>query len=103
MIFKCDTYMQRKAPQEVTDPSEMIVPITSDRGLCGGINSGVIREIKSELKDRDVSNVHFFILGEKGNAALKRPFPTQMVTALTDLQYPLNYPMVMAIAGKIAS
>merc|ERR1711998_114251 len=35
MVFKSDTFMQRKMPAEVTDPKTLLVPITSDKGLCG--------------------------------------------------------------------
>lgn len=75
MIFKCDTYMQRKALPETHDSRELIVPITSDRGLCGGINSGVIREIKSYLQTKNRKNMGLFVIGEKGAAASYRPFP----------------------------
>jgi len=47
MIFKSDTYLQKKQVSESSEPREMIVPITSDRGLCGAINSSIIREIKA--------------------------------------------------------
>jgi len=43
MIFKSDQFMQRKAPMEVSDPSVVLVPITSDKGLCGGVNSSIVR------------------------------------------------------------
>ncbi len=42
IVFKCDTYMQRKATTESGEQKELLVPVTSDRGLCGSINSGVI-------------------------------------------------------------
>ena len=51
MIFKCDTYMQRKSAPEPTESKELLVPITSDKGLCGSINSGVIRELKAYLEN----------------------------------------------------
>lgn len=53
MIFKSDTYMQRKAPHEPVDASELIVPLTSDKGLCGGINTNIVREIKAYMKDKN--------------------------------------------------
>ena len=50
------------------------MPVTSDRGLCGSINSGVIRELKSYLLDKNHKNVGLFVIGEKGTAACVRPF-----------------------------
>jgi len=46
MIFKSDQFMQRKMPAEVPDPATVFVPITSDKGLCGGVNSACVREVK---------------------------------------------------------
>lgn len=53
MIFKSDLFLQRKAPlQEIPNASELLVPLTSDKGLCGSINSAIVREIKTYLKER---------------------------------------------------
>ena len=46
MIFKSDQFMQRKMPGEVAEPSTVIVPITSDKGLCGAVNSSIVRNVK---------------------------------------------------------
>ena len=43
MIFKSDQFMQRKAPMEVANPRVLLVPVTSDKGLCGGVNSSIVR------------------------------------------------------------
>lgn len=46
MIFKSDQHLQRKMPAEVQEPTQIFVPITSDKGLCGAINSSIVRDIK---------------------------------------------------------
>jgi len=46
MIFKSDQFMQRKMPTEAADPHVVIVPITSDKGLCGAVNSIIVRDVK---------------------------------------------------------
>jgi F-type H+-transporting ATPase subunit gamma len=51
MIFKSDQFMQRKMPSEPAEPQTVLVPITSDKGLCGAVNSTTVREIKKMLKD----------------------------------------------------
>jgi F0F1-type ATP synthase gamma subunit len=38
--------MQRKMPAEVVDPATVLVPISSDKGLCGAVNSSIVRECK---------------------------------------------------------
>jgi F-type H+-transporting ATPase subunit gamma len=56
------------------DPKELIVPITTDRGLCGAINSGVFRGVRTYINERDRSKIDIMVLGEKGASAMKRPF-----------------------------
>lgn len=102
MIFKSDTYIQRKMPHENPDSSELIVPLTSDRGLCGGINSSVVREIKSDVKEGKKENFEIIVIGDKGAAGLQRAFPKQLKYCLNETSAPFNYPTVMAIADLIS-
>jgi len=50
MMFKCDTFMQRKTVELPSEPSELLVSITSDKGLCGSINSGIMRTVRDYVK-----------------------------------------------------
>lgn len=101
MIFKCDTYMQRKAPPAPAEPSEIIIPITTDKGLCGGINSGIVRATKEYLKDKNLSKTAIMVIGEKGSSAFVRPFPQCLIASISALPSPLNYPTCMSIADSI--
>lgn len=99
MLFKSDAYLQRKAPtSEIHDASEFIVPLTSDKGLCGGINSNVVREIKAYVKDKNRSKIRILPIGEKGSMAMLRPFPDLIKMSISDVPSPRNFPVVMAIA-----
>jgi len=44
--------------------------LTSDRGLCGGYNSNLLRKMISEI-DKDKDN-HFFVIGRRGRDYLRR-------------------------------
>lgn len=50
----------------------LLVPITSNRGLCGGFNANVIKKtiqaVKGNLKGKEV---HFFCIGKKAGDGLK--------------------------------
>jgi len=99
MIFKSDMYLQRKAPvQDIHDASEYIIPLTSDRGLCGGINSNIVREIKGYVKDKNRSKIRIMPVGEKGSIAMIRPFPDMIKMSISDIGSPCNYPTIMAIS-----
>lgn len=102
MIFKSDTYMQRKAPHlDTSDVSELLVPLTSDKGLCGGINSSIVRELKSYVKNKNRSKIRILPIGEKGSVAMIRPFPDLISQSYSELPSPFNYPTAMAIAELV--
>ena len=50
----------------------LIVAITSDKGLCGGFNANVIKQVKRTIEEkyaaqRDAGNVEMLCVGKKGN------------------------------------
>ena len=103
IMFKSDLYMQRKAPIiDSTNQRELLVPISSDRGLCGSINSSIVREMKSYLKAKGTDRVKVLPIGEKGSSALIRPFADIISTTYSELPSPANYPTIMALAEQIS-
>jgi len=101
MMFKADPAMMRKSGEMPADPKELLVPLSSDRGLCGGINSGIFRHLRAYLANKDHSKVKIFALGDKGAAAMKRPFPDMLTMGISDIQSPYNYPMCMSVGEHI--
>jgi F0F1-type ATP synthase gamma subunit len=59
-----------------------MVPVTSDKGLCGGVNSNVVREVKSTVNPQR-SLYKLFCVGDKGTVGLIRPFPDLIVGAIS--------------------
>lgn len=45
-VFANETYLQKKKADAAPAKKTLLVPITSDKGLCGGVNSGIVREVK---------------------------------------------------------
>ena len=74
MVFKTDTYLQKKMVEPPANPRELLVPISSDRGLCGSINSGIVRDVRDYLLSRDRTRCEVFSIGDKAAAALSRNF-----------------------------
>ena len=84
MIFKSDAYLQRKAPiGDLQDPTEFVVPLTSDRGLCGAINSNIVRQMKEYAKGKSAAKLQIMPIGEKGSVAMARPFPGMVKTSIS--------------------
>ena len=101
MIFKTDLYLQRKAPDMPPNPRTLLVPLTSDKGLCGGTNSNIVRTVRDIVNNSDRSKLALFGVGDKGVAGLNRNMPDLMKVAISDVAKPINYPTVMAISEHI--
>lgn len=89
-IIQSETYLAKKKPN-FTPKKWLLVPVTSDKGLCGGVNSNIIREVKAMVK-ADRSAYKIFVLGDKGSVALCRPMADIMSSAITNVGLPLNFP-----------
>jgi F-type H+-transporting ATPase subunit gamma len=68
----------------------LLVPITSDRGLCGGFNATILRRVEALLKEQNSAyeEIQVAAVGRKGRAYMRRrsissPLQTEeIVTAL---------------------
>jgi F-type H+-transporting ATPase subunit gamma len=102
-IFKSDLIMQRKTQSLVHGTKTLIVPITSDKGLCGAINTGLIRQIKERIrKSQNKNDFGIMTIGEKGTAALLRPYPEMVRCSISDITLPVNYPTISSIAQQVS-
>lgn len=85
-----------------TDMTHMIIPITSDRGLCGGVNTAVAKAAKildAELKGEKM----FSILGNKGEALLKRTHGQMINRVITEIYVnPTSFALASEIAEEVA-
>jgi len=83
----------------------LIVPITSDKGLCGGVNSFVNRCTKDAVakliaqgKECDV-----VIVGDKGRSQMSRVFPEKIVRTATDVIAPGNFNLAAALSAELTA
>ncbi|KAK2663367.1 hypothetical protein Ddye_001941 [Dipteronia dyeriana] len=82
----------------------VIVTISSDKGLCGGINSTSVKISKAiyKLNSGPDKENKYVVLGEKAKAQLIRDSKKDMEVNITELQkHPLNYTQVSVIADDI--
>lgn len=99
-IFANEGYLQKK---NLTFPikKSLVVPITSDKGLCGGVNSSIIREVKQFVAPNRAA-YKIFVIGEKGTSALVRPFPDCLHTSVSECLYPMNFTIASSLAHQIS-
>ncbi len=69
------------------DRSHLIVPITADRGLCGGFNSSIVRAVRRHVTALHESgkSVSLLCVGRKGRDALKRDYESLILDTLEDV------------------
>ncbi|XP_049884499.1 ATP synthase subunit gamma, mitochondrial-like [Pectinophora gossypiella] len=73
------------APKKV---HKIYIAVTSDRGLCGGVHSGVARRIRRELTELKVvdSPEHRLVcIGDKSRSMLRRLFAKNMLVSVKDI------------------
>jgi F-type H+-transporting ATPase subunit gamma len=100
-IFANESYLQKKN-LNFTAKKSLVVPVTSDKGLCGGVNSTIVREVKSFVNPNR-SAYRLFAIGEKGTSALLRPFPDILHTAVSEVLYPMNFTVASALSHLIGA
>lgn len=63
--------------------------MTSDRGLCGAIHTGVARQIRNELNARDnIDNTKIVCVGDKSRAILQRNFADKFIFVANEVSVP---------------
>jgi F-type H+-transporting ATPase subunit gamma len=63
----------------------LIIAVTSDRGLCGGFNSSIVRAVKHKVKELKDANTEFRIIciGKKGSDVLKGVYGESVIISNT--------------------
>jgi F-type H+-transporting ATPase subunit gamma len=64
--------------------THLIIACTGDRGLCGGFNSSIVREVRTmaTLLKRDSKKIKILCVGRKGSDVLKRQFNDEVIATI---------------------
>ncbi|MEO9462562.1 MAG: F0F1 ATP synthase subunit gamma [Marinomonas sp.] len=62
------------------DQKHLLVVVNTDKGLCGGLNSNLVKEAKLQAKRliAEGKDVSFYLVGKKGRAPIKRDYEKQI-------------------------
>lgn len=65
----------------------LLVVATSDKGLCGGFNSSIVREARQQIRQLEAAGhkVRILCLGRKGREQLNRDYGAYIVDTVTEL------------------
>lgn len=83
--------------------SNLVIAITSDRGLCGGCNSFVIKATNKVIANlqREGKEVGLFVIGEKGKVLARRCADISVGSVSDSWKIPSNFTQTSAIATEI--
>ena len=79
--------------------------LSTDKGLCGGVNSiltRMTRQLISRLQAED-KQFQIVIVGEKGRAQVRRLYTEEVIGTLTDRISPYNFDLACSIAQETLS
>ena len=86
------------------DQNYIVVPVSADRGLCGGFNSSINRETFKLVKSlqNDGKNVQLMPVGKKSRDFFNRVMKEQIVESFIDLNVSNNgYDSALAVSNKL--
>ena len=81
----------------------LLVPFSSEKGLCGGVNSFITRGIKDIVKTLDESgkSADIVVIGDKGRAQLRRVLGDKITRSATDVEAPGSFALASALASEL--
>lgn len=92
-------------PEGTGTPSAVMAVISSDKGLCGGINAASgkgARNLIARHRAAGTDDLSLFVVGIKGENALKRTAADSMVCAIDEIwRTPMNFAKASAIATSV--
>jgi len=91
-----------QAPE--TEPKRLIIAVTSDRGLCGAVHSGVSRHIRDGLMadKANMENTKIICIGDKSRAILSRLFAKNILFVANEVgKKPPTFQDATKVAAEI--
>jgi F-type H+-transporting ATPase subunit gamma len=88
------------------DAVRLVIVVTSDRGLCGGFNSSVVRDAKRLIRELigQGKTVKILCIGRKGRDQLKREHGGRILDTIEDMARPrLTFAKAEAVAARLAA
>ncbi len=63
-----------------SDQRNLLVVVNTDKGLCGGLNSNLVKAAKAKAEEliEAGKDVEFYLVGKKGRAPLKRDYASKI-------------------------
>lgn len=98
-------YESAEVASDKEAPKELMVAMTSDRGLAGAVHSSINKKIRAELHEKmaageDTSNIKIICVGDKSRAFFQRFFADNLIMVGSEIG---RLPPQFGDAAKIAN
>jgi len=96
-------YDKVECAPEPAKPKQLIIAMSSDRGLCGGIHSSICKLIKAEMEaSKEPENIAIVCVGIKARGQLAGKFPKNMLFEVGEVgRKSASYEDAAAIASAV--
>ena len=104
------SYQFESEPAEIEDatfeelPEKiLIVPFTSEKGLCGGVNSFISRGVRTIVKATAAAGKEcdVAVIGDKGRGQLRRFVGEKITVSMTEVEAPGTYALASALSAEL--
>jgi len=87
---------------EAYPQKNVVVAISSDKGLCGGVHSVIARSIRglAANMDKEGKDLSVLVVGDKARAQLRRMVGSKLDTAYTECSLPYSFDLSSVVAVK---
>jgi len=98
---KDEFYKEKKAQEESEEVDEVVLCITSDRGLCGGVNSNVSREMLRLMKLKHHASL--IVIGDKAIQQLQKELSSKFVLTVSGVSgnKPITFHEILLVTDLI--
>lgn len=87
---------------EEPKPSHIMICMSSDRGLCGGIHSSIAKTVRGLLQERTTGDTALVLVGDKLRTILQRTHSSNIILAFTEIgRRPPTFPEASFIAREV--
>ena len=79
------------------------MPLSSDKGLCGGVNSVMTRTLRRMIPVMEAAGktADIAVVGDKGRAQLRRIFPNAITNVASEVVRPVTFETCAALAAEV--
>ncbi|PFH38622.1 ATP synthase F1 gamma subunit [Besnoitia besnoiti] len=81
-----------------------ILALSSDKGLCGGVNTFVAKQVRTLIKENELSgnSVQIYGVGDKIRSALQRTFGDRFRRMMTEVtRFPWNFTQACLVSERL--